>query len=259
MLEVIPPKDSTYIGLDSRPYRFGHGVIALQDNKGLFNLSDAVGYTFGQIMEQYGVPAGDREMLFDRLEDYQNKGPFKRLNGANRDDYVRAGRTPPRDAPVITPWEPLRILGWDSETNLWHAREPFWDIATVSQSHGINPNTAPAMVLRTLPGLDDNTIKKLIEYRATNQIGNLYQMQELLGRQISISPLMISPFPGNNLRLKAAFPNDPLEHIVSIALTPTGDAPYRIDYAVELPRAADMQAALSAADVPGFPSLEQIP
>jgi len=259
MMEVIPPKDSPFIALDGRPYRFGHGVVALQDNKGLYNLSDAVGFTFSQIMGEYGVPQGEREMLFDRLQDYQDKGPFKRLNGANRDDYLHAGRTPPRNAPLLTPWEPLRVLGWDTETSLWTAPVPFWDVATVSISHGINPNTAPPAVLHTLPGLDDNTIDKLIAYRATNQIGNLYQMQELLGRQISISPLMISPFPGNNLRLKAAFPDDPLEHIVAITLTPTAPAPFRIDYAVELPKGAAMKAALAAANVPGFPSLQQIP
>jgi hypothetical protein len=259
MLEVRLPTRSPFIALDGRPYRFGSGIIELQDNKGLYNLNDVAGYTLERVLDLYGVPRDKREGLYDKLMDYQNKGPYNRLNGANRDEYVRAGRAPPRNAPILTPWEPLRILGWDSEAVLWTGDQPFWDMATVSQSHGINPNTASAMVLRTLPGLDDSSVAKLIEYRAKRQIGNLYHMQEITGRQIPISPVLISPFPANNLRLKAAFRTDPLEHIVVVSLTPTAEAPYRIEYVVELPKTKDVQTALTAADLPGFPGLAQIP
>jgi hypothetical protein len=84
-------------------------------------------------------------------------------------------------------------------------------------------------------------------------------MQEITGETMRISPLTIAPFPSGNIRLRAYFPNDPRVHVVAISLTPIGLGPYRIDYALELPKTKDEEAVLKQTDLPSLPTLDQIP
>ena len=258
-LEVVPPTGEHFLALDGSPYRYGDGVIELQDERGLFNLNGASPATFRYFLGLYGIPPGDRTALYDKLMDYQARGgPFKRLQGATAQDYARAGRPPPRGAPLLTPWEPLRILGWDTE-HMWTGPEAFPEMISVSPPQGINPNTAPELVLRGIPELSTEAVRKLLNYRKTRPIHDYWQIQDITGEGMKISPLEIGPFPSGNLRIKAFFKDDPRVYVLALSLTPTAYAPYRIDFAVELPKTPEDQAVLAQSDLPSFPGLDQIP
>jgi hypothetical protein len=120
-LEVLTPEDlastslmdafgfsasnsNQFVGLDDRPYRLGDVVIKLQDDHGLYRLNFPDVDTLGRLLAEYGVSYGDSAVLNDRLLDYIDKSPLMRLNGANADSYLRAGRPPPRNNPLLTPW-----------------------------------------------------------------------------------------------------------------------------------------------------------
>ena len=59
-----------------------------------------------------GVPAEDRDGLIDKFLDYLDANSFRRLNGAEAPEYLEAGLDPPANAPLRTPLEVRRVLGW---------------------------------------------------------------------------------------------------------------------------------------------------
>ena len=143
-----PSDASQFIGLDNRPYRLGDVIIRLQDDHGLYKLNFPDVDTLGRLLAAYGVSYEDSAVLNDRLLDYIDKSPLMRLNGANADSYVRAGRPPPRNNPLLTPWEAYRVLGWDYYPNLWDSTTPLPAVATVRDIGGLNSNPTSAVLSR---------------------------------------------------------------------------------------------------------------
>ncbi|HUZ74920.1 MAG TPA: hypothetical protein VMU87_18190 [Stellaceae bacterium] len=256
-----PSKHAHIMMLDGRPYRFGTGIVELQDTKGLYNLASINPYTFEHLLEYFGISSQEGRGLLDKLLDYESVNTtLKRLNGANVNDYVRAGQPPPRSARLITPWEPYRVLGWAGYPALWRGPVAFADLTTVTpDTQGLNPNTAPAALLRSLPGLDQNAVDKLLKYREVQPITTLAEMDDLTGLIVPIGDSTISPFPANSLRATFAFPQDPLARVVGFTLLPVGKTPFRIDYVVDEPQEPPLRSALATAKLPQFPDFAPAP
>ncbi|MBV8122318.1 MAG: general secretion pathway protein GspK [Alphaproteobacteria bacterium] len=248
-----------YIGLDDQPYRAGAIILRLQDDHGLLNLSYPDGYFLSGVLRQYGVSDNDTGVLLDRLLDYTNKSPLIHLNGASVDSYIRAGRPAPRDNPLLTPWEPHRVLGWDEYANLWKGPEPFSELVSVRAIAGLNPNTAPAAVLRAIPGLDENAVDHLLNYRATRLILQPTDLDIAAGMAVPVDPLRFNYFPADSLRLTMMAARYPLVREVVIRLTPIGTAPFRIDYVVERPQTVADRALLSRTGITVLPMPADIP
>lgn len=251
----MPTKNSHATLIDGRPYRFGSGVIALQDGRGLYNLVTIDDYTFRHLVGYFGISPQESSGLLDKLHDYQDKNSaVQHLNGANRDAYVRAGRPPPRNAQLITPWETYRVMGWDAYPALWRGPDTFADLTDVTPDNsGFNPNTAPAAVLATLPGIDQSAIDKIVRVRQVSPISSLMQLENVTGLVIPLDPFSITALPGSTLRAEMAFPKSPLTRVVFFSLPPVGKAPYRIDYVLDVPQKPQLRAALDRSDLPQFP------
>lgn len=227
---------SRFIALDNRPYRLGKVILRLQDNQGLLNLNYADRAFLGRVLSEYGVGEDERDTLIDRLRDYVGHSGLVHLNGADTTDYLQAGRPPPRHAPLLTPWEAYRVLGWNDYPRLWEARQPLPEIATVSRVVGLNPNTAPARVLRALPGMDKGTAQAVIRYRRRHLIFEESDLSAVSGVPFPIILGQFAFFPGDSLRVTLKAPKDPLAEVLSLTLTPGGPGPLRVDYAVALPQ-----------------------
>ena len=260
-LGFMPTKNSHAFLIDGRPYRFGSGAIALQDGRGLYNLVTIDDYTFRHLVGYFGITPQESSGLLDKLQDYQDKnGAVQHLNGANRDAYVRAGRPPPRNARLITPWETYRVMGWDAYPALWSGPDTFADLTDVTPDNsGFNPNTAPAAVLATLPGIDQSGIDKILRVRQTAPISSLMQLENLTGSVIPLDPFSITALPGSTLRAELAFPESPLTRVIFFSLPPVGKAPYRIEYAVDVPQKAPLRIALGSSGLPQFPVFGPVP
>ena len=239
---------AAFIALDDRLYRLGNDVVQLQDSGGLLNLKGQASLV--NLLKVYGVDHQDSAALVDRLLDYAQPSAGTQLDGATNDDYASAGRPPPRGAPLLTPWEPLRVLGWDAYPALWSGQAPLSEVVTIGSSNGINLATAPATVLRSLPGMDDAAVARWLSYRATDQIVDAGNFQHVTNVLLTVD-LQTNYFPASSLRLTETSPTDPLLHQIEIRLTPLDRAPYRIDYAVDLPK----PTAYRSIDLNMLPSL----
>lgn len=103
------------IEIDGRPYRMGDGtLVRVQDAAGLFNLQRAPRAELLRLLRALGVEETRVDRLVDTLLDYVDADNLERLNGAESRDYAAAGRAPPRNAPLLTPSELLRVLDWQT-------------------------------------------------------------------------------------------------------------------------------------------------
>lgn len=242
------PPESPYLALDQRPYRTPGGAIArLQDEGGLYDLSNPKVPSMEKLLGFYGVPLSDADRLTAALVAYAKKPTDLRGAEDTDGDYARAGQPLPRHARLVTPWELYRVLGWAGRLALWRGPEALPDLVTTGPAGGLAVNTAPARVLMLEAGMDEGEATRLVAARQTQPIANLNDLpggpnavRESLDR-----PLEIQPSSTIRVRLTAA--HDPLEHILSIRLTPQGQTPYRIDYAVTLPQDSAARAAAAAA------------
>jgi general secretion pathway protein K len=247
------PGANPFIALDNRPYRIGRGIIRVQDTRGLYNLLAASRADFDDLLRSYGVPFEDRPALWDRLRDYVGFG----LPDGDTPAYAAAGRPPPRLAPLLTPWETRRVLGWADEAGLWQGPDALPEIATVSNHVGFNPNTAPARLLRTLPGIDAAAVDRIIQYRDLHPMRSIVDFQaasEVVG---AIDPMRAYFYPAGTLRLELDLPGEPATWVVALRKVGLGPAPCRIDYAYFRPRLVPLPAAAAIAALPALPGAEE--
>lgn len=248
-----PSTSGDFIALDGRPYRLGAGVVRLQDDMGLLNLNGGDRTRLARLLGQHGLDPHAAAALADSLARY--------VEGAKSAQFgARIVAPPAADEPSVgsryllrTPWEAARIESWDAYPALWGGPDALPNFTTVANSQGLNVNTAPIPVLRSLVGVDADAAARIADYRAKRPILSPDELQLAAGTGISTDPLTTTFFPARSLRLQLLYPNDPLMHIVAVRVTGAGTAPFRIEYAVDLPFDAAARAVLAQQALPAFP------
>ncbi|HTQ35229.1 MAG TPA: type II secretion system protein GspK [Stellaceae bacterium] len=247
---------SPYVALDDRPYRLGKAVVRLQDDRGLYPLNFPSPYRLGALLRADGISYNDRDVLIDRLRDYIDDSPLHRLNGATASDYTAAGRPLPRAAPLLTPWEALRVLSWNQYPALWRTPDPLPDLTTIADTAQINLNTAPAAILATMPGIDEAAAERVIAFRHRFPIETELDLDEAVGYPVGIDPMALMYFPASSLEVAITVPDDPATLRLHLRRVFDGNAPLRVDYAVARPPADDSRLSVAAlAKLPDFPEI----
>jgi hypothetical protein len=250
---ATPLPEGPFIALDDRPYRIGAVVIRLQDSAGLYDINNANRDTLDKFLKGFGVTSSDREKLSSTLFDYLGKSPDIRAGGILETDYSQAALPPPRHNPLLTPWELLRVLDWGEVKALWQDFPAIPELVTLGPIGGLNVNTAPAKVLTALSGMDESEAARLVLARAVRPITDLRDIQAVSGSFNGESrPLAFTP--ANIIRLKMTSPGEPLMLVMEIRLTPSGGAPYRVDYAFDIPQDATVRATVAAPPLPALPA-----
>jgi type II secretory pathway component PulK len=228
------------IALDGRPYRgTGETLIHLQDNRGLINLNNITDDRLQRFLALLGLPSEQQGRLIDTLRDYTDPDNLKRLNGAERDDYDKAGLPSPLNAPLTTPLEARRILGWRDNDILWRDNA-LPRHSTTSMTFGLNPNTASWPVLASLPGVTDDIAKELVRMRQHALFISSGQIEELTGRTAGELMFVITPFPGDGIRITQTSSRLHWALEYNVTLTPQDEnAPWRIDYFYRIPAKPD--------------------
>jgi Type II secretion system (T2SS), protein K len=240
-----------FVSLSQRAYRIGSTIIRLQDEAGLYDLSNPLRGTLEKLLKGYGISGPQRQRLANALADYM-RSEEARGGDALATQYREAGLAPPRHAALLTPWELYRVRGWRDAKSLWQEPSALADLATTGPIGGLNVNTASAKILAAMTAMDERAASRIAASRAASPITDLLDLRALgEGAGGEDQPLVL--LPGNMIRLKLSEPGEPLMYVVTIRLTPLGKTPYRVEYAVRLPLDA-VARALTAADLPNFPS-----
>jgi hypothetical protein len=109
-------------------------------------------------------------------------------------------------------------------------------ISTTSTSIGINPNTAPAEVLATLPGVNPETAQRIMAHRKLQPItdaGQLATITSLPAQQFADD---IGVIPSNTLRITQSAPGLAWAIQYNITLLPnSSEVPWRTEYYSRVP------------------------
>lgn len=223
-------RGDTVIGLDDRSYRgLGNTLVRLQDNRGLLNLNHPGDDRLQRFLGLLGIAAERRGHMIDTLRDFTDTDKLHRLNGAEDEEYLALNLPPPPNRNLITPWEVRRIIGWRNEPQLWQTR--LVELTTTGLSGGLNPNTAPAEVLATLPGVTEEIAQVVIARRKLAPIINEWQLAEITALPAQQFTDAVIAWPSNFIRITQSSQGLPWAVQYNIMLTPrSADAPWRTDY-----------------------------
>jgi len=250
-------RGNTVIALDNRPYHgLDNTLVRLQDNRGLLNLNTADDGRLQRLLGLLGIPAEKRNHLIDTLHDFTDADDLHRLNGAEKEEYLALNLPPPANSNLITPWEAKRIIGWRDAPQLWNNGR-LVALTTTSTSFGLNPNTAPAEVLATLPGVTEEIAQLIIAQRKLSPImhsGQLAAITSIPGQQLED---VIGILPSDSIRITQSAPGLAWAIQYNITLTPnSNDAPWRTDY---YSRVGTNQRDKAKADIPQLPPRSTAP
>lgn len=218
------------IALDNRLYHgTGTSFLRLQDNRGLLNLNQADDGSLQRFLGVLGIPADQRGRMVDTLRDYIDADNLHRINGAEAQDYIERGLPPPTNTRLVTSWDARRIMGWNIP-QLWRD-DQFVSLTTTSLAAGINPNTAAAQVLASLPGVTDEIARNMVKRRQITPFSNIDEVARFSGASPAQFLFAMSFFPSDSIRITQLADGGHLASEFSVSLTPTGkDAPWRINY-----------------------------
>jgi type II secretory pathway component PulK len=243
----------SFVRLDDLPYRFGERLeIRIQDARGLINLNLATREELMRLLSRLGVDQDRLDPLVAKLQDYVDVDDLLRPNGAERDDYARAGMPAPANALIRTVWEARRVLGWDAEAALWR-RPGLAEVAIASSVVGYNLNTAPALVLEVAAGMTAEAAARAVEFRRGTPLLTPESLTGFGAPHVIADPLRFIPFPSDTFRATFVFRPSGRRVQMLFQLTPNGlEAPWRIDYQMELASVAENGGA-SSDPIPEFP------
>lgn len=249
-----------YILLDDQPYLLSDTVLRFQDARGLINLNFGSADDLFAVLGLFGVAAEDRGPLISKLQDYIDADSLTRLNGAEAPQYADAGREPPANAPLRTPWEVRRILDWDKVAEINREDSGWARVSSTATFVGFNVNTAPRALLSLMPWMTQDAVEDVVHWRRQQPITSPEQFGALAGIRVAPGPSRFLTFPADNLVITLSTKRAPLERRFAVHLTPQSrDHPWTIDFDLEVPRAAGDRGETNSDALPLPPLLLPIP
>ncbi len=232
------------IGLDDRIYQgLGDTYFAIQDKRGLVGINDQDAILYAErLLQLLGIPDSERPPLLAKLQDYLDKDELHRINGAELKHYEEAEKIPPSNRPLRSPEEAYKILDWDKYPQLWD-KQQLGQFASSLSGASPNLNTAPALVLQTLPGIDANGAARIVEFRRIYPLDSPERVSQALGFPIQLDPFSTMFMASDYLRLTFWHKNSQRMRQVHIELTPFKEEqkPWVLHYALDLPLHSNYQ------------------
>jgi general secretion pathway protein K len=136
--------------------------VELHDPYAQLNLNGASQDQLRRLLVALRIDARRADHLAAAIADWRDHDQFRRVNGAERDDYLRAGMPVlPTDGPFPTVGTLRFVLGMSDA--LCDSVAPY---LTVMGDGGINLNAAPRPVLLALPGMSEEAVALLLRARS---------------------------------------------------------------------------------------------
>lgn len=144
--------------------------VSIHDEAGKFDLNLIPDTLLISLLERIGPDPDEAARLADAIIDWRDADDFRRVNGAEKEEYQEAGLDyGPRNRPFQTIQELRLVLGIGLD--LYRKLEPV--VTVYNDSRGIDPGKSPAAVLRALPGVTEEIIETYLEDRAQSAAKNL--------------------------------------------------------------------------------------
>ncbi|GGK84860.1 general secretion pathway protein GspK [Amphritea balenae] len=170
---LIPPEQTPWIA-DGSTYQMSLDGIrisaAVEDEYGKIDINIASAEMLQRLLQAADLEAGRAEALADAILDWRDEDDFRRLNGAEDDDYFSAGYSyGAKNAPFDSIDELQRVLGFDKVI----FREIRPGITIYSGRQLVNPLVAPKVVLLAFTEQGEGAIDQYIEARRQLHLSGL--------------------------------------------------------------------------------------
>lgn len=186
------------IPLDGTPVKISEDIyLSIQDTNGLISLWSSDSRPLKNLVKKVlGYSETEADSFVSSLLDWIDTDDFKRVNGAERFDYID-GKPKPRNYFFQYWQEPSYVKGMNFENY-----SKIKNYVTILSNYGFNPNTAPAEVLSAYLDIDTQMAQKVVEYRKSKVITSNSELFYLTGKTIDTSVEGIYFFPYNSFIVK---------------------------------------------------------
>lgn len=222
--------NASELWLDGRPYRYGEaGIIRMQDQAGMVNLSRLPAGAQGRLLARLNVSAADARSLEAALADYADRDDLRSTNGAERSDYP-SGVDGPANRPLRLVDEFLNILGAREAVNMAAWRELRPSLAADVTSTQLNVNTADLEALQILFGMTETQARAAIRARQVQPFYSLEQVVSDTGVALNADPTIASVYPSGRIIYTMEDRLSRWTYSGRLTLTPTNsERPFWID------------------------------
>jgi general secretion pathway protein K len=220
--------EKAVLATDDRLYKLADGIkLRVQDERGLIGINTADDRWLTRLFSSWGIPTERHPSMIDGLKDFIDDDDLKLLNGAERADYLRQGLTPPANDFLRSREQLQDVLSW----------QPFWqtlakaeaagqpgllqaviDHFSVARHFGININSAPPLVLASIPGIDPAKVGALVDRRRAAPLRSLADLVPFSNGRLDEDT---SGFVGaNDWRIRVERPELPFLLECQLTITP---------------------------------------
>lgn len=139
--------------------------VSIQDEQGKININLASDQLLAALFESSGMNEEQAQSFADRVADWRDPDNLRRLSGAEKRDYIRAGWLHiPRDRPFETIYEVARVMGMTME--VMQRIEPA--ITVHSNTASVDLKVAEPSVLNMISDDDQDQANKSARSRQTD-------------------------------------------------------------------------------------------
>jgi general secretion pathway protein K len=133
-------------------YIDGEVAITIRDARGLVDINKVTATVLDSVLAGTGIDADQRQALVDATLDWRDKDNLKQINGAEDDDYRRAGmKWAARDGAFSSIEEFRYVMGMTNA--LFEQLAPY--LTVHSGQAGVNLDFAPPWLVSVLSGIED--------------------------------------------------------------------------------------------------------
>jgi general secretion pathway protein K len=160
-------------GSTQRIELFGLAIgISIQDELGRIDINHADGALLARVFRAAGLDEDGSARLTDKILDWRDTNPGRRLNGANAQDYRAAGYShAPRKGAFQGVDELKLVMGMTPD--LYRRVEPA--LTVYSGSQFFDQRVAPREALLALPGMDAAKVAAMLAARAQENVQGTVQ------------------------------------------------------------------------------------
>jgi general secretion pathway protein K len=154
VLALLDPRTDSRRLMNAADQKFDFGGVSIRirihDELGKIDLNQTDGSTLVKLFQSTGIDPPAAEALVDKVLDWRDATPFKRVNGAKADEYRAAGYDYlPRNGPFQSVDELTLVMGMTRD--LYKRVEPA--LTVYSGRQFVDPQFATPEVLAALPSL----------------------------------------------------------------------------------------------------------
>lgn len=226
--ELFSPEGNE-IRMDGRAYRvFESYLVRIQDAGSLVSLRPESAGDLRALLEHYELSRSEIDRLLSNLQDYVDRDDIPRLNGAEREEYVRQQLLPPTNRFLVSPGQLRNVLGWNEVLNRF---PEILEQVTIYPANLRNYNTMTQFALEVFGQHDRGGVERLLSHRVDNAFISQTEVQSITGEVAPYDPLAMTLLPSRYLRAHIAELDSGNSWTLAITLTPDSNlSPWQVDY-----------------------------